>query len=163
MAGLRQAGLDASQALLEELQAACEGLDHSASSGSRHTYVGWTRDTLSRVGQARASIAAELAPRVVPALEQLHQAPMVPLPDAAACLRKLKDAGFVIAACSNWGWDLRDDLGPTRLTEEVDIMVTSAQVGSVSHTRGYISSPSAWPASLPRRQCSSATAHVPMS
>jgi HAD superfamily hydrolase (TIGR01509 family) len=128
-AGLRRAGLNASQALLAELQAACEGLDHSVSSSSRRAYVGWARDTLGKVRQAGASITAEVAPRVVPALEQLHQAPMVPLPGAAACLRLLKEAGFDIAVCSNWGWDLRDDLAPTGLTAEVDIMVTSAQVG----------------------------------
>jgi putative hydrolase of the HAD superfamily len=129
LAGLRRAGLDASQRLLAKLQAACEGLDHSVSSGSRQAYVRWAEDTLSRVTPTGASITAELAPRVIPALEQLHQAPMVPLPDAVACLRMLKEAGFVIAVCSNWGWDLSDDLGRTGLTAEVDIMVTSAQVG----------------------------------
>jgi putative hydrolase of the HAD superfamily len=129
LVGLRKAGVDASQELLAELQAACEGLDHSESSGSRQAYVSWATDTLSRVGQARPSIAAELAPRVVPALEQLHQAPMVPMPGAAACLRALKQAGFLIAVCSNWGWDLNDDLAPTGLAREVDFVVTSAQVG----------------------------------
>jgi HAD superfamily hydrolase (TIGR01509 family) len=129
LAGLRTVGLDASQALLAELQAACEGLDHSASSDSRQAYVGWARDTLGMVKKAGASIVAELAPRIVPALEQLHQAPMVPLPGASACLRALKEAGFVLAVCSNWGWDLIDDLGPTGLAAEADVMVTSAQVG----------------------------------
>jgi putative hydrolase of the HAD superfamily len=129
LAGLRSAGLTASAALLAELQAACEGLDHSAPSASRQAYVGWASDTLGMVQQAGASIAAGLAPRVVPALEQLHQAPMVPLPGAAACLRALKEAGYVIAVCSNWGWDLDDDLGPTGLATEVDFLVTSAQVG----------------------------------
>jgi HAD superfamily hydrolase (TIGR01509 family) len=129
IAGLRQLGLDAPERLLAELQAASEGLDHSTSSGSRQAYVGWAEDTLSRVRRAGASIAAELAPRVVPALEQLHQAPMVPLQNAVACLRVLREAGFIIAVCSNWGWDLSDDLERTGLTAEVDIMVTSARVG----------------------------------
>ncbi len=129
LAGLRSAGLTASAELLTELQAACEGLDHSASSASRQAYVGWATDTLSLVQQAGASIAAELAPRVIPALEQLHQAPMVPLPGAAACLRAFREAGYAIAVCSNWGWDLDDDLEPTGLAAEVDFMVTSAQVG----------------------------------
>lgn len=129
LAGLKASGLHASQALLAELQAACEGLDHCESSGSRRAYVRWAKDTLSKVGQARRSIAAELVPRVVPALEQLHQAPMVALPGASACLRALREAGFVIAVCSNWGWDLHADLSPTGLTAEADFMVTSAQVG----------------------------------
>ena len=129
LAGLRGAGLDASVSLLAELQAACEGLDHSARSGAREAYVGWAMDTLDRVAQAGGSIAADLAPRVVPALEQLHQAPMVPLPGAAACLRTLRAHGFAIAVCSNWGWDLHEDLEATGLTAELDVVVTSAQAG----------------------------------
>ena len=129
LAGLRGAGLDASASLLAELQAAGEGLDHSARSGAREAYVGWARDTLTKVGQVGGSIAADLAPRVVPALEQLHQAPMVPLPGAAACLRTLRAHGFAIAVCSNWGWDLHEDLEATGLTADVDVFVTSAQAG----------------------------------
>lgn len=129
LTGLRKTGLDASDSLLAELQAACEGLDHSASSGNRPSYVSWTKDTLNRVRRAGTSVVPELAPRIVPALEQLHQAPMVPLPNAVSCLSKLRAAGFAIAVCSNWGWDLREDLGPTGLAEEIDVLVTSAQVG----------------------------------
>jgi FMN phosphatase YigB (HAD superfamily) len=129
LAGLREAGLDASVPLLAELQAACEGLDHSVRSGVRQAYVDWAADTLSKVGQAGGSIGADLAPRVVPALEQLHQAPMVALPGAAACLRTLKASGFAIAVCSNWGWDLRQDLEATGLTADIDVLVTSARAG----------------------------------
>lgn len=50
---------------------------------------------------------SELVPRVVPALEQLRQAPMVTLPDAADCLSMLKGAGFSIALRSNWADDRR--------------------------------------------------------
>ena len=129
LAGLRGAGLDASASLLAELQAACEGLDHSSRSGARQAYVDWAADTLSKVGQAGGAIAAGLAPRVVPALEQLHQAPMIPLPGAADCLRTLRENGFAIAVCSNWGWDLREDLEATGLTADIGVLVTSAQAG----------------------------------
>ena len=54
---------------------------------------------------------------------------MVPLPHAGSRLRKLKAVGFVIAVRSNWGWDLREDLEFTWFTEDIDIVVTSAQVG----------------------------------
>ena len=54
---------------------------------------------------------------------------MIPLPGAAACLRTLKAHGFAIAVCSNWGWDLRENLEATGLTAHVDIFVTSAQAG----------------------------------
>jgi putative hydrolase of the HAD superfamily len=129
LAGLRTVGLKASRSLLAELQASCEGLDHCAYSDARPSYVGWAVDTLSRVGQAGDLIGTDLAPRIVPALEQLHQAPMVALPYAETCLRDLKTAGFTIAVCSNWGWDLCEDLEPTGLAEAIDVFVTSARAG----------------------------------
>jgi putative hydrolase of the HAD superfamily len=129
LAGLRRAGLRPSRSLLADLQAACEGLDHCAYSESRPSYVGWTVDTLSKVSRAADLIGTGLACRVVPALEQLHQARMVSLPGAQACLRDLKAAGFTIALCSNWGWDLCEDLEPTGLAETIDVFVTSARAG----------------------------------
>jgi HAD superfamily hydrolase (TIGR01509 family) len=129
LAGLAHAGLDATESVLAEFQLASEGFDHSAWSASRQTYVTWAEETLRRLGQEGASPDADLAPCVVPALEQLHQAPMVAMPGAAACLRELKAAGFAIAVCSNWGWDLEADLESTGLTANVDVLVTSAQTG----------------------------------
>jgi len=80
----------------------------------------------------------QLTPRVVPALEQWHQAPTVALPGAADCLAKLKRAGLTIALCSNWGWDLAADLAGTGLAGYIDVFVTSAQAGyRKPHTRIY--------------------------
>ena len=129
LAGLSRVGLAASAALLAELQVASEGLDHSAWSGSRDTYVAWATATLRRIAQVGVAEDSALAPFVVPALEQLHQAPMVAVPGAAACLATLKGAGFEIAMCSNWGWDLRADLEGTGLVADIDYLVTSAQAG----------------------------------
>ena len=55
--------------------------------------------------------------------------PVRTLPGAEDCLARLKNAGYKIAVCSNWGWDLRADLRPTGLAGYVDTYVTSAQVG----------------------------------
>jgi HAD superfamily hydrolase (TIGR01509 family) len=127
LAGLAQAGLEATASMLARLQAASEGFDHSAWSGSRQCYVDWATETLRVAGQA--GTGTEVAPCIVPALEQLHQAPMIAMPGAVACLRKLRAAGFTIAVCSNWGWDLQADLEGTDLVEEIDVLVTSAQAG----------------------------------
>jgi HAD superfamily hydrolase (TIGR01509 family) len=127
--GLTSAGLDASPSLLAELQAASEGLDHSAWSASRQSYVGWATATLRTVREAGVRPGSDLGRWMIPALEQLHQAPMVAMPDAGSCLETLKAAGFAIAICSNWGWDLREDLAGTGLTANVDVLVTSAQAG----------------------------------
>jgi HAD superfamily hydrolase (TIGR01509 family) len=129
LGGLTAVNKHASSDLLTTLQVASEGLDHSSWSTSRRVYSKWTAGTLASLAQAGAALDAELAPRVVPALEQLHQAPMVALPDAADCLATLKGAGFTIALCSNWGWDLADDLADTGLTGWIDVLVTSAQAG----------------------------------
>jgi hypothetical protein len=46
---------------------------------------------------------------------------MTALPGAVACLRTLRAAGFAIAVCFNWGWDLQDDLQGTGLVGEIDV------------------------------------------
>ncbi len=150
LAGLAQTGIRASTAMLADLQAASEGLDHSRWSNSRAAYCGWAAETLAALAQVGAGLGSDLgsvpgtglvgqlAPRVVPALEQWHQAPMVALPSAADCLATLKRAGFAIALCSNWGWDLAADLAGTGLAGYIDIFVTSAQAGyRKPHTRIY--------------------------
>ncbi len=129
LAGLAQAGLNASRAMLRELQVASEGLDHSGWSGSRPAYCGWAGETLAAVAQAGGDLHDSLAPHVVPALEQCHQAAMVALPGAADCLTELRRAGFTIAVCSNWGWDLAADIASAGLAASIDVFVTSAQAG----------------------------------
>jgi putative hydrolase of the HAD superfamily len=128
-AGLARAGLNSSRVTLMELQAASEGLDHSAWSGSRPTYCGWATETLAAVAQAGGDLPLSLAPHVVPALEQCHQAAMVALPGASDCLTELRRAGFTIAVCSNWGWDLASDITAAGLAASIDVFVTSAQAG----------------------------------
>lgn len=129
LTGLATASEHASADLLTTLYAASEGLDHSEWSSSRRVYCEWAAETLASLAQAGAGLDADLAPRVVPALEQLHQAPMVARRGAADCLATLKRAGFTVAVCSNWGWDLATDLVGTGLTGCIDALVTSAQAG----------------------------------
>ncbi|MGH3393557.1 MAG: HAD family hydrolase [Streptosporangiaceae bacterium] len=87
------------------------------------------RDDPSWVARAGTALRADLASHVVPALEQLHQAPMVAMPGAADCLTALRQAGFTIALCSNWGWDLAADISGAGLASYIDVFVTSAQAG----------------------------------
>lgn len=97
-----------------------EGFDHAAWSGSRESYVDWAVESLRMAGHV------SIEPCIVPALEQLHQAPMIAMADAMACARRLRAVGFAITVCSNWGWDLRADLEGTGLVEEIDVFVPSA-------------------------------------
>jgi putative hydrolase of the HAD superfamily len=127
--GLERAGIRGAGPVLADLQAASEGLDHSVWSGSRQAYVGWTTAVLRELSMIGLPVNSNLARCVVPALEQLHQAPMVALRGARFCLKQLKAAGFTIAVCSNWGWDLAADIAGTGVLEYVDYPVSSAQVG----------------------------------
>jgi HAD superfamily hydrolase (TIGR01509 family) len=129
LAGLAEVGIHASEETLTHLQAASEGLDHSEWSCSRRRYSAWAAATLSSVARAGTVMHGDFAAHVVPALEQLHQAPMVALPGAADCLAAFRRAGFTIALCSNWGWDLAADIAGAGLAEHVDVFVTSGQAG----------------------------------
>ncbi len=126
LTGLRHAGLEATASALAGYQLASEGLDHSCWSRSREEYVAWSVETLRHASE---SAPPGLAARVVPALEQLHQAPMTAMAGAEECLASLKSAGLTIAVCSNWGWDLEDDLAATGLASYIDVFVSSARIG----------------------------------
>jgi putative hydrolase of the HAD superfamily len=105
---------------------------------ARRCQPGRLKNKLRTVRQAGAPAGSDLGGWVFPALEQLHQAPMAAMPGAGSCLAMLKAAGFTIAICSNWGWDLRQDLEDTGLTAFVDVLVTSAQAGCRKpHARIY--------------------------
>ena len=119
-------GIDASPAIMAQLQSASAGLDHHRWSASREDYLSWTKGTLTSV---RPELLAELAASVIPALEQLHQAPMEQFPEVAGSLEVLRSGGMTIAVCSNWGWDLARDLASADVAGRVDIMVSSAEAG----------------------------------
>ena len=127
--GLARSGLESSPNSLLRLQAASEGIAHVEQSVSRASYQDWARETLRLAARAPSQPPSALAPWIVPALEQLHQAPMVQMPGSEACLAALKAAGYRIAVCSNWGWDLYSDFQPTGLADYIDYFVPSAQAG----------------------------------
>ena len=119
-------GIDASPEIMARLQSASAGLDHRRWSTSRDDYAAWTLRTLRSNGP---DLLAKLASYVIPALEQWHQAPVEQFSDVAACLTTLRSAGITVAVCSNWGWDLADDLADAALARLIDIMVSSAEAG----------------------------------
>jgi putative hydrolase of the HAD superfamily len=119
-------GIEPSRAVLARLQVASAGLDHRRWSRSRDHYAAWTRTTLRRKG---SHLLATFASHVIPALEQWHQAPMEQFPDVAACLASLRSNGITVAVCSNWGWDLADDLAGAGLAGLADVVLSSAEAG----------------------------------
>lgn len=125
-AALLGLGVEVSAAVMNLLQSASEGLDHRQWSTSRDDYARWTAKTLT---SNATDLLAASASHVIPALEQWHQAPMEPFPDVASCLSTLRSNGITVAVCSNWGWDLADDLARAGLSELVDLVISSAQAG----------------------------------
>jgi putative hydrolase of the HAD superfamily len=125
--GLRNRGVDPGPELLGELQAKSEGTVHAEVSVSRPSYVEWTTGVLDEV--TRTGITAGIAPWVIPALEQFYQAPMRPLPGVVDVLADLRARGIGLAACSNWGWDLAEDLRGPGLLPLLDLVLPSARAG----------------------------------
>jgi putative hydrolase of the HAD superfamily len=125
--GLRDCGIGLEPDPLPALQQASEGLAHREVSASRADYVRWCRATLAAV---RASGAyGGFAPRIVPALEQLWQAPMRPLSGVVDLLSELRERSVTIAVCSNWSWDLSEDMAACGLGRLIDVVVPSARAG----------------------------------
>jgi putative hydrolase of the HAD superfamily len=54
---------------------------------------------------------------------------MEPFSDVSDCLAALKCAGISVGVCSNWGWDLAENLADAGLAEMLDVTVSSAQAG----------------------------------
>ena len=121
--GLRDLGLAVTPTLMRRLQLRSEGLEHIKESRSRADYVAWTTQTLDR------PVTSETEPDIVPALEQLRQAPMQALPGVRDLLERLRDRGTSIAVCSNWSWDLPDDLQACGLLPLIDVVMASARAG----------------------------------
>jgi putative hydrolase of the HAD superfamily len=134
--GLRACGLTPSLGLMRDLQKRSEKVDHSTWSESRDDYVGWCERTIAQ--SAGSGLTDDLEPFIIPAIEQLHQAPMRPMDGVVGLLRELRHHDMTIAVCSNWSWDLAADLERCGLSPMIDVIVSSAVTGyRKAHPRIY--------------------------
>jgi putative hydrolase of the HAD superfamily len=124
--GLRDRGIPQAGEIIGRLQSGCE-LEHPQISTSRETYTAWAAEILDRI--AARGLTDDLAPHAVAALEQVHQAPMRSLPGVLPLLTSLREQGISIAVCSNWSWDLSDDLRACGLRDLVDVVLSSGRAG----------------------------------
>jgi putative hydrolase of the HAD superfamily len=106
-----------------------DGVAHAEHSVNATTYEAWVR---SRLGDL--AIACEVAEvdrgRIVEALRFSDRDAMVAYPEAAPTLRALRENGWLIGVCSNWGWELNSFLEQVELLSLVDSAVTSARAGA---------------------------------
>ena len=139
-----------------------DGIEHLEHSVDRETYEAWSR---FRVGElARdCGVAPEHIEALVDDVRALDTFGIVAYPDAVPTMRELRAHGYLVAICSNWGWDLDLSLAQAGLTEHLDGAVTSARAGPESPTLGSSPSPSRPSGSRRRRCCSWATPCAPTS
>jgi putative hydrolase of the HAD superfamily len=115
-----------------------DGIEHDEHSQSRDHYVAWQQ----------SRVRAMLTDCGVTPTEQDHLIERVhaisghrrihAYPEVHDVLAALRDRGFTLAICSNWDWDLHEAVGNARLSEHVDLFVSSAWVGARKpHPRIY--------------------------
>jgi putative hydrolase of the HAD superfamily len=107
-----------------------DGIEHVEHSRSRDDYVAWQQERV-------LGMLAECD--VHPAeydliLEELHAGNSARVleayPEVTTTLAALRARGLVLAVCSNWDWDLEPCVGQVGLTDQLDVLVSSAWVGA---------------------------------
>jgi len=106
-----------------------DGIAHGEQSVDAVTYEAWVRSRLSDLTTA-CDVSEHDRDRVISALRDSDQDEMVAYPEVAPTLQVLRDRGWLIGVCSNWGWELNSFLEQVELLGLVDSAVTSARVGA---------------------------------
>jgi putative hydrolase of the HAD superfamily len=122
-------GYDLPTELADAYFALHDGVEHTAHSVDQETYEAWVRHRLSELS-AGCGVPAEDQDAVVDALRASDQGLMVAYPEAASTLLALREAGWTIGVCSNWGWELDAFLIQVELFTLIDLAVTSARTGA---------------------------------
>ncbi len=109
---------------------AVDGEDHVEHSVSRDAYVAWELERLRTRARACGVADDELEPLVA----DLHRASktytLAAYDEVTDVLIELRRRGLVLAVCSNWDWDLAQQVANVGLDTLVDEIVTSAQAGA---------------------------------
>jgi putative hydrolase of the HAD superfamily len=106
-----------------------DGIEHAEHSVSEDAYEAWVRERLRGLTESCGVTGTEVEV-VVDALRQSDRGQMVAYPEAGATLAAVRDAGFAVGVCSNWGWELDGFLEEVGLLDYVDVGVTSARAGA---------------------------------
>ena len=122
-------GYTLEQSVLNDYYSRYDGVEHGEHSTSEVAYEAWVRTRLRDLTEA-CGVSDAHVEELLDALRAVDQGAMVPYPEAAATLSSLREAGFAIGVCSNWGWELDAFLDEAGLLALVDVSVTSARAGS---------------------------------
>lgn len=114
-----------------------DGVEHLEHSADKATYEAWVRWRHSSLA-SECAVAPEDVERIVEDLRSLDTGAVVAYPEAQAALEALRSRGFLLAVCSNWGWELDDSIAEAGLGPLLDGAVTSARAGARKpHARIY--------------------------
>ncbi len=109
---------------------AVDGEEHVEHSASREAYVAWELERLRIRARACGVGDDELEPLVA----DLHRASktytLAAYDEVADVLAELRRRGLVLAVCSNWDWDLAQQVANVGLDTLVDEIVSSAHAGA---------------------------------
>jgi HAD superfamily hydrolase (TIGR01509 family) len=104
-------------------------IDHVASSTSKDSYDAWIDERFRGLLRA-CSVREEQIEAIVCECASIRAEEFVSLLDGArATVDALHDAGFLVAVCSNWDWDLDRHLAHNGIKDSFDLVVCSALVG----------------------------------
>ena len=122
-------GYDLSDEVAEAYFARYDGVEHFDHSVDEARYEDWVRHRLRHL-IGGCGVPPDDQDSIIDALRASDQGPMVAYPEAAATLASLREAGWAIGVCSNWGWELDAFLIQVGLFDLVDSAVTSARAGA---------------------------------
>jgi putative hydrolase of the HAD superfamily len=118
--------------------ASYDGVDHAEHSASEAVYEAWVRRRHEDLARS-CQVPDDDISRIAEGLRAQDNAPVVAYPDAAETLRALRERGFLLGVCSNWGWDLDASIEQAGLSTLIDAAVTSARVGvRKPHSQIYV-------------------------
>ena len=111
-------------------QGELDGIEHLEHSQSRDHYVAWQRQRLLSMLSETDLHPGEYEVVTKKLQEGITQRVIEPYPEVVEVLGALRDQGVRLAICSNWDWDLAEAVDEARLTDEVEVVVSSAWAGA---------------------------------
>lgn len=115
-----------------------DGTEHAEHSIDRDTYVAWERARLARMARACGVGDDDVDALVDDLYSATKSFVLRPFPEVGQVVGALRDAGIVVAVCSNWDWDIDKALAAAGIEALFDVVVTSARAGARKpHPRIY--------------------------
>ena len=111
-------------------QGELDGVEHLEHSQSRDHYVKWQQDRLLSMLAETDLHPGEYEIVTQKLRDGNEQRSLEAYDETAEVLADLRDRGLALAICSNWDWDLAEAVEEARLTDAVDVVVSSAWAGA---------------------------------